>query len=504
MDELTIRPTNTAEVTFRAQDVLVIATRRKQVMGLTFSGIVLGAVLFALFFPKQYKSEMELLVTHERVDPVITSQSNNAALALARLDTTEEDLNTEVQIIKSRDLLERVVLACGLDKHTSSWKRLLHRQEDEQTAVAKAVEALQSAVTAEPIKKSNLIAVRYASTNPAAAKYVLTTLSRLYLDKHSAMHHIPGAAEFFDTQAEQYRRELAEAQAELEQFNRERGTVSAQTERDNALARANEFEASLRQTQSGINEATQRINSLEDQLAKVPARMVTSDRNQDAQLVAQMREQLMNLELKRRELLAKFEPTYRPVQDLDKEIADVRKAIDSEQESPVREVTTDNNPTTLYLDSELGKARAELASLTARANSLRGSVGTYRADALRFSKTNIDEGDLIRKVKVKEQQYMLYRDKSDEARISEALDSKHIVNVAMMEAPTLPFLPTVSSMYVLALGVILAVLASLAAALTAEFLDRSTRASCEAESIAGLLAVISAVPLKRSARSEVA
>ncbi len=44
----------------------------------------------------------------------------------------------------------------------------------------------------------------------------------------------------------------------------------------------------------------------------------------------------MNLELKRTELLTKYQPTYALVQEVDKEIADARASIVSEESRPIR------------------------------------------------------------------------------------------------------------------------------------------------------------------------
>ena len=55
------------------------------------------------------------------------------------------------------------------------------------------------------------------------------------------------------------------------------------------------------------------------------------------------------------------------------------------------------------------------------------------------------QDDLVRDVKTAEDNYLLYLRKREEARISDALDSKRIVNVSIAEAATVPALPTFGS-----------------------------------------------------------
>jgi len=44
-------------------------------------------------------------------------------------------------------------------------------------------------------------------------------------------------------------------------------------------------------------------------------------------------------------LLTKYQPTYRLVQEVDKQIVDTTAAIAAEQSKPLKEETTDQNPT---------------------------------------------------------------------------------------------------------------------------------------------------------------
>src|SRR6516162_1041974 len=76
--------------------------------------IVFGTcILYICVVPRTYEAETEILVKRERADPIVTP--DNTASPLLTSDVNEEDLNSEVEILQSRDLLEKVVLACGLD-----------------------------------------------------------------------------------------------------------------------------------------------------------------------------------------------------------------------------------------------------------------------------------------------------------------------------------------------------------------------------------------------------
>ena len=61
----------------------------------------------------------------------------------------------------------------------------------------------------------------------------------------------------------------------------------------------------------------------------------------------------------------------------------------------------------------------------------------------------MQQDDLARNVKTADDNYFLYLHQREEARISDALDSKRIVNVSMAEAATVPALPTLHLPWIL-------------------------------------------------------
>src|SRR2546427_1811435 len=95
-------------------------------------------------------------------------------------------------------------------------------------------------------------------------------------------------------------------------FSNNEGVVSAALERDIALQKLNEADATARQARIAIAETVQRIRMLELDLHSVPERTTTVMRNADnPQLLEKMKSKLLELELKRTALLTKYEPTYR-------------------------------------------------------------------------------------------------------------------------------------------------------------------------------------------------
>ena len=405
---------------------------------------------------------------------------------------SEEDLNTEVELLNSNDLLRRVVVSTGLAGKLDS-----NDDSANEKKIAKAVFNLNKNLTIAPMHRSNVITVEYVTHDQQKAAEVLNALAAAYIEKHMQAHRSSGEFKFFDQQAQGYEQGLTAAQEKLTDFTKGTGVVSAQVERDAALKQASDFEATARQAQTSVVETEHRISVLQDQLKTMAPRMTTVVRTSDnAQLQEQLKSTLLTLQLKRTELLTKFEPTYRPVQEVEKQIADTQSAIAAAEAKPLRDESSDQDPNYLAVRTELTKAQSDLDGLKARAAEAASIAGQYHKSAQSLDEEQRVQQDLFRVANTQEQNYLLYAHKREEARISDALDQRGILNVALAEQPVAPAFPNRSRVNFAILMLLMTGTFSLTVAFVADFLDPSFRTP---EELAGYLQapVLAALPKGR-------
>ena len=337
MEDIIIRTANARPPLVQARDWFAVAIRHRRLINLTFLGVLTGAVLAIFLLPPRYESNTKILVKRERVDMLVTADPTGAQQQPPP-PVTEVDLNSEVELIKSQDLLENVVKACGLQEETghSAWLSWLHfrqtQEEEANQALAAAVRKMKSSLKVESLSKTSLISITYSDSNPARSAQVLTTLVNLYMEKHLAVHRPTGTLGFFKEQTKQFEDGLKTAESRLEDFSKQENVVAPELQKAATLQKLSEFQADLKQAQSSVIETQERIRSLEAQAASLPARLTTQLRTGDnPQLMEQLKTTLLNLQLKRTELLQKFEPSYRLVQEVDTQIANtVRHRIGGE------------------------------------------------------------------------------------------------------------------------------------------------------------------------------
>jgi uncharacterized protein involved in exopolysaccharide biosynthesis len=480
-----------------ARELAMVLFRQRRAF-LCVAGVVFaGAALYA-FAGVKYEAHIKLLVRRGRADAPVMAQES-APVDLTRMAIAEEELSSEVELLKSDEVLRKVVERNGLANH--DWLHFLRPGENQAVSVERAARQLARNLTVEPVRKTNLIAVRYSCADPRQAAKVLQSLANIYLEKHTEVHRPKGESQFFEQQTNASRQQLEKAQHDLLRFTSSRGLVSAAQQRDLALQRLSDVDANYRQAQIELAETRRRAQELESQLTTLPERTTTQIRTADnPELLKALKSSLFELELHRIQLLTKFEPTHRFVQEADAQIAQAKAAIAAEALTPVRDETTDKSANYEWAKAELQHDRVQLRGLEERAAATRTQIVAYRSVARRFGEDAIAQDDMIGTEKAAQESYLLYVKKREEARMDDALDEGGIENVVIAEQPVVPALPVWAAWAVLMVGFAAAGTSATAVAFALDYIDPAFRTPDEALTYLNA-PVLASLPEKTDKRS---
>lgn len=439
---------------------MVACVFRQKALILTAFVVFVAASLVTGLWSRKYDADMKILVLRQRFDPMVSPKAE--APILVSGSVSEEELNSEVELLKSDDLLSKVVQSTGLARHVRSSRGAAY-------AIAAATRQLALDLNIQAIHKTNVIAVHYRSHYPQDLQPVLNALATAYIEKHREVHRSSGEFGFFEQQADLYHSSLERAQQNLVAFTKASGVVSAQLERDLTLQKLAEFSAGAEKTRTDISEVQQRIASLKSQLAAASPRVVTEVKTaENPQVMQQLKSGLLNLEMKRIDLLTRFEPSYPAVKEVEEQIQESRSALEKEAATPPKQETTDVDPTFAMLRSDLAKSEAQLHGLQARAFAESEVIARYRTRARSLGVQNIAQQDLERQANTAAENYLLYARKREEARIGDALDRRGILNVAIAERPQSAALPMQSQVALGAIWLLVSGLGSLTLGMAAD------------------------------------
>jgi uncharacterized protein involved in exopolysaccharide biosynthesis len=440
---------------------------------------------------------MQVVVALDRSDPANATQvqelNNNRSV-------TADQVASEVALLQGTDMIRNVVGTCALvDDKWSLFDIFLPSDAKAKMAVKQEHEArtLAKKIKVEANALSDVIDVKYGRVGePADPACVLQNLGKLYLEKHLQIQRPVGTANFFANETEKYRQALAASEKRLTDFSRAQGVAAPELIRSDMAQQLVTSEASLYQAQQSIAADQRRLENVKAQMATTPARSSTSEvSNASSSLIQSLQASLLAAQVKRTQLLLKYDPNYPLIKEVDDEIAETKDAIAKAEESKYVDRTTDRDPTYEYLRVDQAKTDADLASQRATAATLLNSIKGIRTEMVKLDQQAVTQAALTREAKADEANYLLYLTKREQERTSDALDQNKIANVSIAVPAVVPLLPAHSPFLIMFLGFVAATALGLGSAYLAEYLDPSFRTPEEVRDTLNL-PVLATIPKK--------
>ena len=397
-------------------------------LAISIFALVFGAAAaIALLAPNQYKCQMKVLVKNERASPPIGLDQHTSSL-LYLDEISEARINSEIEMLTSTDLLREIARQGEL---AVPGKPALSEGE--------AVRFLQKHLSVKSVKKANIIDVAYESPDRRRALSVLTLLSRLYLESHLRLNGAPGSYQFFDNQAAEYLGRLQQAENELTAFRERNHIVALGEEKTLALAESASLQKQVLDNDAATRQEARRVQVLRGQITTLQPRITKEIRTLPNQYsVERLNTLLVELRNKRTDLASKYRATDRSVVELDAQIANTEKELQSAGSIKATENTTDLNPIYLSTVADINRAETQLAADTASGVAFTGKLQENQARLKELEQVTSADSALVRRVKELEDTHNLYVQKREEARASDLLDQHRIANVAIAEQPFLP------------------------------------------------------------------
>jgi uncharacterized protein involved in exopolysaccharide biosynthesis len=402
---------------------------------LAVAGTVFALALCWIFAtPRKYESRASILVQNARSNVLITAGNTDGPTEMR--DVTEEQLNSEVEVLTSKDLLDEVVKPGWHTKPRTDYSKA--ELQDHERAVGSLTRRLETSVA----RKSNVLLAAVTAPTPEEAQEQLHRLVTAFIARQRQISRPPGAAKFFAEQAERYKNELAQAQMAMAEFQNRQNLVNVNDRESTLSSNLATTESLHRDSDVQISDLEKRIQAETSLLETLPPRQPTQERTTPLNgALDQLTTQLVTLKNQRTELLNKYPPTDRAVRQIEMQIVETEAGIHAASSPRSKDAATDVNPTWQQLQTDLAMMRSQLNGIRARREVLSSQI----AEA--HSALGVTEGlspeftALQHKVNELDTNYQAYLHKRDEAEIADSMDRQDLVNFAVVEAPTYSLSP---------------------------------------------------------------
>jgi uncharacterized protein involved in exopolysaccharide biosynthesis len=472
--------------------------------------LTVAAAGTALFFltPPTYRSQAELLMRLGRenvtVDPTATA---GQAPVVAVPQSRENEINSAIEVLRSRTLAEKVVTALGPRvilgraappedgaKDTSLALPTPPGADPDtsQREYYRAISRISKSLDVEAVRKSDVIAIRYSGSSPKLCQMVVSRVIDFYLDSHASLNRTPGAHQFIKEQTSRLFEQLARTETELRDLKNKTGVSFPEGERQLRVTRIGRIEDELLQVSASVTATETEIRLLRERLAGLPKTQVTAQvKNAPNNPSDMMRGQLYALQLKEREMLARYPEQHPEMRMLREQIEAAKAALGKQGDSP-DQITTGPNRT--YEEAQLALIRQEpvLGALKTRADTLRAQLQQERAKLQIFNEDSLRIRKLEREYDLQEAEYRKYAENLEQAQIDHALQAQRITNVGVIQPATYDPNPVgFRRLLILALCLAFAVVGSWALPFLLDRRDRSLKRPEDLEQRLGLAALAS-------------
>ena len=407
-----------------SRELLSILFKEKLKLLLVFvvlCGLVTG---FSFLLTPYYEATTRLLV---KTGPEFQTRSDpNQPIAGVPSTTKLEIVNSEIQILTSRDLAEGVVNKIGAQK--------LYPGSANTDA---AIRSFQSDFKAAPVEQADVIDASYRNPSREVAVAALNAAVELYEQKHAEMFADP-RYKFIENQTGQYQDQLDAVVKKEADIRNQKSLFDVDAQRAKLLDDRASTNSIITQLKSQSIDAHQRIDFLNNRLKTTPALIPAGEAPADA--VEQAKARLLDLQIKEQQLKERYVGDVKPMQDTEAEMAKLRAFV-SRNDPINRKEWSQRNSAYDDMVVALNRALADAAPLDAQIAQREKEQQGIEARLRDLEEGATEIADLERERRVLEELVHTYRTRYEDARMNENLDRERAVSVSIVQRPEAPERP---------------------------------------------------------------
>ncbi|SHF00144.1 capsular exopolysaccharide family [Marinitoga hydrogenitolerans DSM 16785] len=410
----------------------------------------------------------------------------------SQLTSSRPEISTEVELIKSRTNIEKVIDDLNLVEY------FRNKTDDEKTKKEinkyNIIKTLSEMITVSPVKDTNIVKISVQSDDPEMAKNIANKLAEVYNEflKTLSKNEYTVKREFIEEQIPKVENELKAAEERIRKFKEDNKVFLLDEEAKNILSFTLEYDRQINQYNLQLQETKAKIKAFNDLLKKVDEKIISSETISTNPFINQLKSKLIDYKVELAGLTNIYPETDPKVKEIKDKIVETEKLLKNEVSKIVSSQVQTINPAYQDIYLQLIEAQYTTEVLKATIESLIKLKETYNK---KFAKLPLLEQQLLelqRDVKVKENLYTLLLEKLEETRIAEAgvIGTAKLIDSAI--TPDKPIKP--NKKLTAAIGGVLGIFLGILIAFIMEYADKSIKDEDEIKRMAKGKIILGRIP----------
>ncbi|MFZ5569586.1 MAG: GumC family protein [Thermodesulfobacteriota bacterium] len=440
------------------RDVLFIVFSKLRVLVGTFAVIVALVVGHSFLATPQYQVKGSVLLK-----PLLDSRQQLHTLERFEvLPVSQQDINSEIQIMTSDTLLRLVVEQLNLqaEYQPSAFHKAMIRLgiAGQVHPTEAAVLYLREKLEIEPVTMSNIIEVRLKGKDPARITEIVNTFLDRYIDRHIEVHRTGGGVDFYSRQTETARMKLLEAENKLKEFQKSGAIIQIEAQRTQNVRYLRTLQENESETAAKIAATEVKIRNMEKAIQQTGELQAVTEEARMYEVMVDLEKALTPILVEKERIAILYPETSVEYQDAQRQVDKVVHRIRNEQKK--------------LLDG----MQLELTALLNQKQLLETEIQQIAADSVTLSLKEVELNQLLREVDQNKKNYLLYTDKTEEARIEAQRDLSRVANISVNNFAVAPSTPVYPRKLLMAgLSILAGLLAGIGCAFAAYYLDHTVK-----------------------------
>ena len=480
------------------QDYGRVIGKRKWVVILTVVVVMTCAAAFSFLQTPIYQASTTIYLKKAKAGPEQIDIFGGVSLL-----TTETEINTQIQILKSHTVMEEVARRLPLintHKKESGKKSDFYgylrnlltpilgesSQEEKPKSLSEIALSLRESISVSPIRDTRLITLTASSDDPEMAQFIANTTAEVFIERDigSRRRETTAALDFLSREAVKVKENLQQSEENLKGYKEKEGFAQLSEKARLMVERLSKLESLHEGTRISREELNNRLREIRGQLKKVSKVWVSSTYISDNPLVQMLRSRLTDLEIKHAQLSREFSSDDPQVTYIKAQIEETKKELKRKVKTVVAGKTESISPVYTELYTKLVSYETEVNALKAKEDALGSLAAEYEREVSKLPQQELTLARLQRSQQVNAELYAVLVKAKNKAEIESASEIGTIEVVDPALRPTSPVKPRkkLNTLFGLISGLIFGV----GLAFFLEYTDKTIKTEDEAKKLLNL------------------
>lgn len=459
-------------------DILKIFKKRKLWFWAVFILTILATGVYLYFFA----TPIYEVSTKVKIPAKSNAPSLSGAASLILGGTSQPGLSDEIEIIKSRKTLTKVIEQLNLLDYFKN--KVKDKEKRDSVTINSVISTLQEKViTVEPLKDTSFIEIKVSLDDKELAYKISKALIDAYTEVSSELNKDENTymIEFIEKQLPVTEKELAEIEEKLKNFKQTKSVLPSK-EAELLLDALSEIDKQYFATKIQYQETLTKLDELKKSVSDVKDLIEKLKYVPNSPIIASLREKLTEYQIEYNALLQKYSEDSVEVSEYKARIEEAQKRIQQEVKNIISSQLNTDDPILSSISSELVTTQSSIEILKASLNALLSLKTELENQIKKLPEIEQEYLSLQRDYQLKQSAYILLKSKLEEAKLTTAGLNLNVP--VIVDEPFIPEKPAKpNKKLTLAIGGVLGIFLGILAVFLSEASDKKIRDSFDIEKL---------------------